>query len=44
MEWSLGGPLSELYPMTPPTNQNKIATCSHLSPTAAEKCECNVLH
>ena len=21
MEWSLGGSLSELYPMTPPTNQ-----------------------
>ena len=22
MEWSLGGPLWELYPMTPPANQD----------------------
>ena len=22
VEWSLGGPLSELYPMTPPANQD----------------------
>ena len=22
MEWSLGGPLSELYPQTPPANQD----------------------